>query len=103
MGLHGSCSEEQFEGFRVRECHLSLEYRAIRSSSVFGTRRKAALRGEAYAWVPDLRSLDKLREVGVSPDLRFTLCLSVFTMFELNEAVRGHLISSKAWNRSGKF
>ena len=76
MGLQGSCSEKQFEGFRVRECHFSLEYRAIRPSAVFGTRRKAALRGEAYAWVPDLRSLDKLREVGVSPYLGFILRLS---------------------------
>ena len=59
MGLQGSCSEEKFEGFRVRECHFSLEYRTIRPSIVFGTRRKTALRGEAYAWVPDLRSLEK--------------------------------------------
>ena len=49
----------------MRERHFSLEYRAIRPSAVFGTRRKTALRGEAYAWVPNLRSLDKLREVGV--------------------------------------
>ena len=76
MGLQGSCNEEQFEGFGVRECHFSLEYRAIRPSAVFETRRKAALRGETYAWAPDLRSFDKLREVGVSPYLGFTLCLS---------------------------
>ena len=63
--------------FRVRRLDFSLEYRAIRQSAVFGTRRKAALREEAYAWVPDLRSLDKLREVGVSPYLGFTLYLSV--------------------------
>ena len=46
--------------------------RAIRPSAVLGTRRKVALRGEAYAWVPDLRSLDKLHEVGDSPYLGFT-------------------------------
>ena len=46
---------------------------------------------------------DKLNEVGDSSYLGFTLCLSVFTMFELNEAVRGSLIGSKAWNRGGKF
>ena len=40
-------------------------------------RRKAALRREAHAWVPDLRSLDKLREVGVLSYLGFTLYLSV--------------------------
>ena len=57
---------EVFE-FRERMCSFSLEYRAIRPSAVFETRRKAALRREVYAWVTDLRSLDKLREVGVSP------------------------------------
>ena len=70
---------------------------------IVGTRSKAAIRGEDNAWIPDLRSFDKLCEVGVSPYLDFTLCLSVFTMFELNEAVRGRLIGSKAWNRGGKF
>ena len=77
MGLQGSFSEEKFEGFRVRECHFSLEYWAIRSSTVFGTRRKAALRREAYAWILDLRSLDKLYEVGDLSYLGFTLYLSV--------------------------
>ena len=85
--------------FRVRECHFSLEYRAIRHSAVFETRRKAALRGEAYAWVPDLRSLEKLREVGDSPYLGFTLCLRAMLMFELIEAVSGRLIGPKTWDR----
>ena len=67
--------------FLQRERDFSLKYPAIRPSAVFGTRRKAALRREAYAWVPDLRSLDKLREVGVSPYLGFTLYLSVFQCF----------------------
>ena len=70
---------------------------------MFGTRRKAALCGEGFEWVPDLGSFLKLLEVGVSSYLGFTLCLSVFTMFELDEAVRGRLIGSKAWNRGGKF
>ena len=78
MGLQGSGSEEKFEGFRVRECHFSLEYRVIRPSVVFGTRRKATPHIEGFAWVPDLRSFDKLREVGVSPYLGFTHYLSVF-------------------------
>ena len=60
-------------------------------------RRKAALRGETYAWVPDLRSFDKLREVRVSSYLGFTLCLSVFTMFELIEVVSSRLIGPKSW------
>ena len=86
-------------GSSERESSFSLEYRAIRLSAVFGTRRKAALRGEAYAWVPDLRSLDKLREVGVSPYFGFILYLSILLMFELNEAVRGSLICPKTWDR----
>ena len=83
----------------MRECHFSLEIRAIRRSTVFGTRRRAALRGEGFAWVPDLGSFLKLREVGVSPYLGFIIYLSVFMMLELNEAVRGCLISPKSWDR----
>ena len=83
----------------MRECHFSLEYRAIRPLAVFGTRRKVVLREETYAWVPDLRSFDKLREVEVSPYLGFILYLSVFTMFELIEAVSGRLIGPKTWDR----
>ena len=77
-----------WEILRERE-HFSLKYRAIRPSAVFRTRRRTALRGEGFPWVPDLGSFLKLREVGVSPSLGFTFRLSVFTMFELNEAVRG--------------
>ena len=62
--------------FRERIPDLSLKYRAIRPSAVFGTRRKASLRGEGFAWVPDLGSFLKLREVGVSPYLGFILHLS---------------------------
>ena len=83
----------------MRECHFSLEYRAIRPSAVFGTRRKATLHGEAYAWVPDLRSLEKLREVGDSPYFGFILCLRAMLMFELIEAVSGRLIGPKTWDR----
>ena len=78
---------------------FSLKIRAIRPSAVSGTRRKAALRGEGFAWVPDLRSLDKLLEVGVSPYLRFIPVLSTLQMFESKEAVRGCLIGPKAWDR----
>ena len=55
--------------FREITSFFSLEIREIRPSTTFGTRRKAALRGKGFSWVPDLRSLDKLREVGVSPYL----------------------------------
>ena len=48
-------------------------------------------------------SFDKLREAGVSPYLGFILRLSLFTMFALNEAVRGRMIGSKAWNRGVGF
>ena len=82
---------------------FSLESWKIRPSAVFGTRRKAALRREGFAWVLDLGSLLKLRDVGVSPYLGFILRLSVFTMFALNEVVRGRLIGSKAWNRGVGF
>ena len=55
--------------FRERECNFSLCLREIRSSAVFGARRKAALREKGFAWVPDLGSFFKLLEVGVSPYL----------------------------------
>ena len=87
----------------MRRLDFSLKYREIRPSAVFGTRRKAALREETYAWAPDLRSFDKIREVGVSPYLGFILCLRAMLMFELNEAVRGCLIGSKSWNRDVGF
>ena len=59
----------------MRRSGFSLKYRAIRPLAVVGTRREAAPRGEGFAWVLDLRSFDKLLEVGVSPYLGFTLCL----------------------------
>ena len=54
---------------RERESDFSIKYRAIRLSTVFGTRRKTALRGEGFAWVPDFGSFVILIEVGVSPYL----------------------------------
>ena len=87
------------EEFRERRTFFSLEIRAIRPLAVFGTRRKAALRGEGFAWVLDLRSLDKLLEVGVSPYLGFTLYLSVFQCFGWFETVGGRLIGPKTWDR----
>ena len=89
----------RYFGFRERECDFSLEIRAIRPSTVFGTRRRTALRGEGFAWVPDLGSFLKLREVGVSPYLGFIPSLNSLQMFELNEAVRGRLIGPKTWDR----
>ena len=85
--------------FRERTSSFSLDLQTIRPSAVVRTRREAALRGEGFAWVPDLRSLDKLLEVGDLSYLGFILYLSVFMMFELIEAVRGHLIGPKTWDR----
>ena len=86
--------------FFMREgVFLLSKIRAIRPSAVFGTRRKAALRGEGFAWVPDLRSFLKLLEVRVFPYLRFIPVLSTLQMFESKEAVRGRLIGPKTWDR----
>ena len=61
----GGKTEQQHKWcFREREKDFSLDYRAIRPSEFVGTRSKAALRIEAYAWAPVLRSFDKLHEVG---------------------------------------
>ena len=87
-----------FERFSL-ERNFSLQIRAIRPSAVFGTRRRTALRGEGFAWVPDLESFLKLLEVGVSPYLRFIPVLSTLRMFELSEVVRGRLIGPKPWDR----
>ena len=92
-----------FGVFRVRRLDFSLESWEIRPSAVVGTRREAALRGEDNAWTPDLRSFDKLREVGVSPYLGFILYLRAMLMFELNEAVMGRLIGSKFLNKGVGF
>ena len=64
-----TCRRLDILGFRERESSFSLKYHAIRPSAVFGTRRKVVLRGESFAWVPNLGSFFKLREVGVSPYL----------------------------------
>ena len=95
----GSCGRNENGGYRERErvSDFSLEIRAIRPSVVFWTRRKAALRGEGFVWVPDLGSFLKFREVRVSPYLGFIPSLSTLRMFELNEAVRGRLIDPKPW------
>ena len=49
---------------------------------------------ESVSW-----SFDKLREVGVSSYLSFTLCLSILRCFGWFEALNGHLIGSKTWDR----
>ena len=87
-------------GFREKVSDFSLDLRQIRPSAVFGTRRRTVLRGEGFAWVPDLGSFLKLREVGVSPYLGLILRLSTMLMFRLIKALNGRLIGSKPWNRN---
>ena len=93
------CRSFDFSKPRVRECDFSLSFWAIRRSKFFGARRKFTLRGEAYEWAPVLRNFDKLLEVGVSSYLSFILCLNVFMMLELIEALSDRLIDPKSWNR----
>ena len=85
--------------FRERVSDFSLEMRTIRPSAVFGTRRKNALRGEGFAWVPDFGSFFKLLEVGFSPYFGFIAIFCTFRMFESIEDIRGRLIGPKPWDR----
>ena len=57
------CSGYGFLVFRERVSNFSLGLRTIRPSKFFGARRKTALHGKGFAWVPYLRSFEKLREV----------------------------------------
>ena len=90
-----SCCRNENGGFREKVSDFSLDLRQIRPSAVFGTRRRTALHGEGFAWVLDLGSFLKLLEVEDLSYLGFILYLSVFTMFELIEAVNGRLIGPK--------
>ena len=56
----GKMQKENGDFFSMRRLNFSLEIRAIRSSAVFGTRKRTALRGEGFAWIPDLGSFLKL-------------------------------------------
>ena len=70
MGERGCLAQEVLDLiFRERVSSFSLSFCAIRPLAVVGTRGKAALRIEAYTWVPVLWVFEKLREVGVSPYL----------------------------------
>ena len=82
-----------------RERNFSLEIHKIQPSTAFSTRGRTALRGESFAWVPDLGSFFKLLEVEFSPYLGFIPILSALRMFELNEVVSGCLIGPKTWDQ----
>ena len=61
MGERGRLAHEVLDLiFRERVFSFSLSFCAIRPLVVVGTRGKAALRIEAYAWVPILWVFDKL-------------------------------------------
>ena len=89
------------EVFGERSTSFSIGYLAIQPSVAFDTRGRNAIRGEGFAWVPDLGSFFKLLEVGFSPYLSFIPILSVLLMFRLNEAMRGRWIGPKTWDRIG--
>ena len=76
MEKGGVAAERKNGGFREKVSNFSLYLRQIRPSAVFRARRETALCGEGFAWVPDLGSFLKLREVEVSPYLGFILRLS---------------------------
>ena len=79
----GGCSSwgrNENGGFRERVSEFSLESPTIRPSAVFGTRRRTALRGEGFAWVPALGSFFKLLEVGGFSLLGFYVLFKCFTM-----------------------
>ena len=78
----GIYSGSRLGDFQREREHFSLKIWAIRLLAVFGTRMRTALRGKGFAWVPDLGSFLKLREVGVSPYLGFIHSLSILRMFE---------------------
>ena len=75
-GKRGVAAKRKNGCFREKVSDFSLDLRQIRTSAVFRARRETALRGEGFAWVPDLGSFLKLREVRVSPYLGFILRLS---------------------------
>ena len=52
---------------RERVSDFYLRSWAIGPSDFFGSRSKAVLRSEGFAWVPVLGSFKKLREVGFYP------------------------------------
>ena len=79
---NGGDAVADFDFFRERRTSFSLDSRLIRPSDSFGARRKVVLPNEGNAWVPDLRSFDKLHEVGISSYLFYTL-FKCFVMFEL--------------------
>ena len=63
-----------------------------------GEKEKRSTRGRLRV-DSGIGSFFKLLEVGFSPYLGFIPVFSTLLMFRLNEAVRGHLIGPKTWDR----
>ena len=78
---------------------FSLEYREIRPSAGFGTRRRNVLRGAGYAWTPGSGVSSNSLRYDFLPTCVLFPFLSVFPCFGWFEAVRGRLIGPKAWDR----
>ena len=83
----------------MRERDFSLGLRAIRPSEFVGTRRKVALRIEAYAWAPVLRVFNKLPEVGDLSYLVYFHFKCFDRCFSWVEALNDRLIGPKTWDR----
>ena len=76
-GRRRSLAQEAWISFLERDSVFLLS-KFLRNPTVGGLRGKkeSCSSGKGFAWVLDLRSLDKLLEVEVSPYLGFILCLS---------------------------
>ena len=90
--------QQIFQFFLERERLLS-SFPANPTVGSLRDKKESCSSGAGYAWTPDLRSFDKLLEVGVSPYLGFILRLSTMLMFRLVEALNGRLIGPKPWDR----
>ena len=76
VGARKEKEKEEEEESRERGSTFSLNFWVIGSSSSSGARGKALPRKERFATRPELRSFDKLREVGVFSYLVYSLAKS---------------------------
>ena len=84
---------------RERESSFSLRSREIGPLDFNGARRENVLRGAGYAWTSSLRVFDNSKRYDFLPTCVLFKFLRVFPCFDWFEAVRGHLIGPKTWNR----
>ena len=69
---------EKERDFRERSSTFSLDFLVIGLANSGETRSKVAPHGKGYAWVPVLRSFDKIWKVGVFSYLFYSLTKSHF-------------------------